>query len=117
MNIRHSRIDNSLQQFHGIIHKPPRWDELSIGKPEVTDAALIKLAHLSHHFIRWVDPYLFPFHDCIDAIAAIVGATSFGLHTYIEVVFLQVIIEARPDLLDVVVIASRFFQGGWLLVN
>src|SRR3712207_98908 len=117
MDVSHTRVENFLQQLNGIINELTSGDKLSICKPEVTDAPIVELAHLGDNFISRINPHLFALYYCIDAVAAVVGATTLGLDTDVEILLLQVIEKFWPDAFDVVVIASGFFYWGRPLVN
>ena len=58
---------------------------MSIGEPKATNATVIKLAHFSHNFINRIQSNLLSFHNGINAIAAVMGATTLGLNANVEI--------------------------------
>ena len=105
------------QELLGVFDVAPGWDELGIGEPKAAHSALVQLTHLGDDFINGIHPHRLAFNNGVNAVTAVVGTPSFGLHADVEVARFEIPVELRPNRFDVVVIAGGFDQTRGLLVD
>ena len=117
MDIGHARCLYLFQKFDRIIDKFLGRDKLGIGKPEIANAAIVKLTHFLNHFIGRIDANLLTFDDGVNAVAAVVRTATLSLYADIKIAIAEVIVEIFPNRFDIVVITGALFDGGGLLMD